>query len=290
MYKKREINEKKRRFNFRFSKSLGQNFLTDGNIIKNILDASLIGEEDLVIEIGPGMGAITEELVAGAKKVVAVELDSNLIPILQEIFAEASNLKLIHSDILKLDLARIIEEGKKELQKGEEFKAVRVVGNLPYYITTPIIMHILERSLEIDSITVMMQKEVAERIEAPPGGKNRGAISVAVQYYGNVEKICIVPKEVFYPVPKVDSAVLRIDLKKNLPMNDEERKIMFSVIKAGFGQRRKTLMNSLSGGLGLPKTIIEAVLKEVGIDKRRRAETLTIREFGNIAMKLKEMK
>ena len=280
------IKDIRERYGFRLTKSLGQNFLTDKNIIDNIIEASNIGENDLVIEIGPGIGVITKEAAAKAGSVIAVEIDKNLIPILQETLADETNVKIINRDILKTDLTAVIEEEKKNFPQME---SVRIIGNLPYYITTPIIMKLLEDGVPADSITVMMQKEVADRIKAAPGNKERGALSVAVQYYCQVVKVTDVPKEVFVPAPKVDSTVLRLDIRKEKPVELKDDKLFFKAVKSGFAQRRKTLLNSLASGTGLGKDKIGQILEEAGIDPGRRAETLDIDEFAKIANGMFEM-
>ena len=287
LYSPATIKDIRERYGFRLTKSLGQNFLTDKNIIDNIIEASNIGENDLVIEIGPGIGVITKEAAAKAGSVIAVEIDKNLIPILQETLADETNVKIINRDILKTDLTAVIEEEKKNFPQME---SVRIIGNLPYYITTPIIMKLLEDGVPADSITVMMQKEVADRIKAAPGNKERGALSVAVQYYCQVVKVTDVPKEVFVPAPKVDSTVLRLDIRKEKPVELKDDKLFFKAVKSGFAQRRKTLLNSLASGTGLGKDKIGQILEEAGIDPGRRAETLDIDEFAKIANGMFEMK
>jgi 16S rRNA (adenine1518-N6/adenine1519-N6)-dimethyltransferase len=286
LYSPATIKDIRERYGFRLTKSLGQNFLTDKNIIDNIIEASNIGENDLVIEIGPGIGVITKEAAAKAGSVIAVEIDKNLIPILQETLADETNVKIINRDILKTDLTAVIEEEKKNFPQME---SVRIIGNLPYYITTPIIMKLLEDGVPADSITVMMQKEVADRIKAAPGNKERGALSVAVQYYCQVVKVTDVPKEVFVPAPKVDSTVLRLDIRKEKPVELKDDKLFFKAVKSGFAQRRKTLLNSLASGTGLGKDKIGQILEETGIDPGRRAETLDIDEFAKIANGMFEM-
>ena len=209
-----------------------------------------------------------------------MEIDSKLIPILSETLAEYDNIKVINQDILKADVNKIIEEEKAA---GNFTGAVRIIGNLPYYITTPIIMGLLESGVKADSITVMMQKEVADRIKASPGSKTYGAISAAVQYYCIVEQIASVPKEVFVPRPKVDSAVLNLHIRKEKPVELTDEKMFFACIRSGFGQRRKTLLNSLTGTAGLSKEDIRNILSTAGIDPVRRAETLNMEEFAAIA-------
>lgn len=272
------INEIRGRHGFKNSKSLGQNFLTDKNIIDQIIDGADIGPEDLVIEIGPGLGVITYEAAQRAAKVIAVEIDQNLIPILKETLAECDNVEVINQDILKTDVNAII---RAEKEKG--IKGVKVIGNLPYYITTPIIMKLLEDGIEADSITVMMQKEVADRIKSAPGKKTYGAISVAVQYYCNVETVTNVPRDVFIPQPNVDSAVLRLDIRKEKPVELLDKDMFFQCVKAGFGQRRKTLLNSITGVEGVNKEIAKEALEACGIEVSRRAETLDLNEFAALS-------
>lgn len=280
LYAKQTIYDIKQTHNFNLSKSLGQNFLTDKNTIDNIVEGSQVCENDLVIEIGPGMGVITAELAQVAKRVVAIEIDKKLIPILEDTLEEFKNIEIKNADVLQVNFDEIVAEQKA--QYGE-FEHIRIVGNLPYYITTPIIMKILEDGAKVDSITVMMQKEVADRIMANPSTKARGALSVAVQYYCNIEKVTDVSKNVFVPVPKVDSTVLQLTLHKQKIVDLNDDKLFFKVIKSGFGQRRKTLLNSLSAGLMKSKDEISAILASVEINSMRRAETLTIDEFADIA-------
>jgi len=280
LYSPSTIADIKARYNFQLSKSLGQNFLTDVHIIERIVEGSGAGEDDLVIEIGPGIGVLTAEAAQVAAKVIAIEIDKNLIPILQETLGEFDNVQVINQDVLKTDLNQIIAD---ERAAGTFTGGVKIIGNLPYYITTPIIMGLLESGVEADSITVMMQKEVADRIKSAPGNKIYGAISAAVQYYCEVEQIAVVPKEVFVPRPKVDSAVLNLAVRKEKPVDLVDEKLFFACIKAGFGQRRKTLLNSLTGTAGLSKDEIKEVLSVAGIDPVRRAETLDMGEFAAIA-------
>ena len=280
LYAPSTIADIKERYNFQLSKSLGQNFITDRSIIERIIEGSGAGENDLLIEIGPGIGVLTAEAAEAAAKVIAVEIDRKLIPILSETLAEYDNVSIINQDILKTDVNKIIEEEKAA---GSFTGAVRIIGNLPYYITTPIIMGLLESGVKADSITVMMQKEVADRIKASPGGKIYGAISAAVQYYCTVEQIAVVPKEVFVPRPKVDSAVLNLYVRKEKPVELIDEKMFFACIRSGFGQRRKTLLNSLTGMAGLSKEEIKDVLSAADIDPVRRAETLSMKEFAAIA-------
>lgn len=280
LYAPSTIQQIRERHNFQLSKSLGQNFITDKSIIERIVEGADIGADDLVIEIGPGIGVLTAEAAKACARVVAIEIDKKLIPILSETLQEYDNIKVINQDILKTDLNEIIDA---ERDAGSFTGKVKIIGNLPYYITTPIIMGILEKGVAADSITIMMQKEVADRIKAKPGGKIYGAISVAVQYYCTVEQVASVPKEVFIPRPKVDSAVLKLCIREKRPVELIDERIFFACIKAGFGQRRKTLLNSLTGVSGLSRDDIKSVLGQADIDPVRRAETLSIEEFAAIA-------
>ena len=272
------------RYDFRLSKSLGQNFITDENVIEGIVEGAGITGDDLVIEIGPGIGVLTARAAEAAGRVVAVEIDEKLIPILAETLVGYDNIRVINRDILKTDINGIIEEERKEGFSG----CVKIIGNLPYYITTPIIMKLLEDGIQADSITVMMQKEVADRIRSGPGSRTYGAISVAVQYYCTVEEIMKVPRDVFIPRPKVDSAVLKLTLRDEPSVAPSDKKAFFACVKAGFGQRRKTLLNSLTGYLDMSKEDVGKVLALADIDPRRRAETLSIQEFSRISDKASE--
>lgn len=275
LYEPSTIKKIREEYGFKFSKSLGQNFLTDKNIIDEIVDGAGIGQEDTVLEIGPGIGVITYEAAKLAKKIIAVEIDKSLLPILAETLSEYDNVKVINEDILKLDINKLIED--------EGMKNVKIMGNLPYYITTPIIMKILEEGVKASSITIMMQKEVADRIKAGPGTKAYGALSVAVQYYCTVDKVASVPRSVFVPQPNVDSIVLRLNIRSEKAVKMDNEKLFFDCVKAGFGQRRKTLLNSLQKVNGVDKNIVMQSLASAGIDESRRAETLTIEEFALIA-------
>lgn len=278
LYAPSTIGEIKEKYGFRLSKSLGQNFLTDKNIIDKIIDATDITDEDLVIEIGPGIGVLTKEAACLAKRVIAVEIDRNLIPILKDTLCEFDNVEIINQDVLKTDLNQLISDSG--------CSGVKIIGNLPYYITTPIIMNLLEKQVHADSITIMMQKEVADRIRSGPGTKAYGALSVAVQYYCTVSAVAAVPREVFYPAPKVDSAVLRLDIRKDKPVSLLDERMFFRCVKAGFGQRRKTLLNSLSQLGDFSKDAIRESLLAAGIDEKRRAETLSLEEFAALADQL----
>lgn len=280
LYSPSTIKEIRDRHNFKLSKSLGQNFITDRNVLEQIIEGADIGPEDLVIEIGPGIGVLTAEAAERAARVVAVEIDEKLIPILKETLGGFDNVRILNRDILKTDLKEIIRE---EAEGGTFTGDVRVIGNLPYYITTPIIMKLLEEAVPAASITIMMQKEVADRIRSGPGTKSYGAISVGVQYYCDVNKVASVPRDVFIPQPKVDSTVLNLVPLKEKRIQAADEKVFFSCVKAAFAQRRKTLLNSLSSAGGMEKDTVRRILENAGIDPGRRAETLTMEEFGRLA-------
>lgn len=263
----------------RANKALGQNFLIDEEVIEAIIDGSDVTEDSLVIEIGPGEGALTTRLAERAGRVVAVELDERLVRLLNVKLFGDENVEIIHGDILEVDLNEII----KERMEKYELTNVRVVGNLPYYITTPIIMKLLEMGTKADSITVMMQKEVGDRLIAEPGTKQSGAITYSVHYYSEVSKVIDAGSECFYPAPKVDSVVLRLDLLDGKPVEPADEDFYFKTIKAGFSQRRKTLLNSLTTLEGFDKKVIEEALDEAGIAPNRRAESLTMQEFAALS-------
>ncbi|NLY87332.1 MAG: 16S rRNA (adenine(1518)-N(6)/adenine(1519)-N(6))-dimethyltransferase RsmA [Clostridiales bacterium] len=265
-------------------KSLGQNFLVDEGVVEAIIEGSNVNQNSLVIEIGPGTGVLTCPLADRAGKVIAIELDERMISPLRVKTFSYGNVSIIHEDILKVDLNKLIEE---ELQVGN-LNNVRVVGNLPYYITTPIIMKLLESNLNVDSITAMMQKEVGDRIAAEPGTKLAGAITYSVNYYAEVTKVIDVERESFFPIPKVDSVVLRMDLRKGKAVHVTDETFLFKCIKAGFSQRRKTLLNSLTALENYKKNEIEKALTLAGIEKNRRAESLSMEEFASLAKVLQE--
>lgn len=253
-------------YGFSFKKSLGQNFLIDVNILTNIIAEAGIDDTTAAIEIGPGIGALTEQLARHADKVVAFEIDQRLLPILGETLSEYNNVHIINEDILKADVAGMIEEHFEEGQK------IRVVANLPYYITTPILMKLLMDRLPVDSITVMIQKEVADRMAAEPNTKSYGSLSIAVQYYTKARVALNVPKTVFMPQPNVDSSVLHLEMREEPPVHVDDESFFFDVVKATFGQRRKTLMNNLARHFKgtLDKEEIRSRLAEVNIDPQRR--------------------
>ncbi len=267
------------------SKSLGQNFLVDEDVIEAIVEGSSITEDTLVIEIGPGTGALTLPMAERAGWLVAVELDERVIPGLRVKTFSLGNVEIIHDDILKVDLRELID---RELAE-HDLKEVRIVGNLPYYITTPIIMKLLEADTGAASITAMMQKEVGDRIAAEPGTKLSGAITYSVHYYAEVTEIAEAGRECFYPVPKVDSVVLRMDIRDECPVSVSDEDLFFRCIRAGFSQRRKTLLNSLSSLGDYDKTQIAEALDRAGIEHERRAESLSMEEFAALADSLKEV-
>lgn len=266
---------------FRFSKSLGQNFLTDESVLDKMIAGSGIDKETNVIEIGPGFGTLTQRLLMNAKKVVAIEIDKTAIPILEENLCEFDNLKIINEDVLKCDLKKIIAD---EFGGGK----VKIVANLPYYITTPIIMHILESRIDAEALCIMIQKEVAQRIAAKPSTKDYGALSVAVNYYAEPQLICHVPPSAFIPMPKVSSSVILLKIRDAAPVCVADEKGYFKVVKAAFGQRRKTLLNALSNSPAIPLSKEETanVLLQCGIDEKRRGETLSLEDFANISNRI----
>ncbi|WLD93454.1 16S rRNA (adenine(1518)-N(6)/adenine(1519)-N(6))-dimethyltransferase RsmA [Alkalihalobacillus sp. AL-G] len=270
------------KFNFKFKKSLGQNFLIDQNILNKIVDSAKVTSKSGVIEIGPGIGALTEHLAKRAQKVVAFEIDQRLIPILNETLQDYSNVKIIHSDVLEANVDQVI---KDELDEVEDLV---VVANLPYYVTTPIIMKLLTEKLPIRSIVVMIQKEVAERMAAQPGTKDYGSLSIAVQYYAKPKTEVKVPKTVFVPQPNVDSSVISLNLREAAPVEVKDEDFFFKVVRSSFAQRRKTLLNNLQNNLFTKeqKPQIEAALEEIEIDGRRRGESLSIEEFAILSNKL----
>lgn len=267
------------RHGFSFSKGLGQNFLINPSVCPRMAEMSGAGEGVGVIEIGPGIGVLTQELCQLADKVVAVEIDKRLIPVLGETLADFDNVKVVNEDVLKLDLHKLIEE---------EFQGMKVVvcANLPYYITSPIIMSLLEEKLPIEAITVMVQKEAAQRICAEVGTRQSGAVTVAVNFYSKAEMLFTVSAGSFMPAPKVNSAVIRLDVNKEPVVEVADTKKFFRVVKAAFGQRRKTISNSLSSGLGMEKSAVNQLLDDCGISLTARAEQLTMEDFGKIAERL----
>ena len=263
------------------NKNLGQNFLIDESVIIDACDSANIKKEDLVIEIGPGLGTLTKFILERAGKVICVELDERMIDILKERFFLYENFEIINEDILKVDLHKLIKE-----EKNENIKNVKIVANLPYYITTPIIMKLLEERLDLQSITVMVQKEVAERLIAVPGEKFTGAITYSVYYYADSENVRVVDKSSFIPEPSVESEVINLKIRENPPVNVNNEELFFKLIKIAFMQRRKTLVNSLSNSGFIEKNKIIEILKQLNINENIRAEKLSIQDFANIANKI----
>ena len=264
------------KYNAHANKGYGQNFLIDQNVVDGILEKAEVCKDDLIIEIGPGLGNLTSPLLENAGKVICIELDPKMVSILNDRFSLYKNFELINEDVLKVDLNKLIED-------NSQFKTAKVVANLPYYITTPIIMKLLEDKLKLESITVMVQKEVAERLADKPGGKEVGSITYSINYYTNPEIIIDVPRDSFIPAPNVDSAVIKLDVLKEPKVNVLDEQLFFKVIKFSFLQKRKTLINSLSNSGLLPKDFLEEMLNSLGIDLKVRAEQLTLENFAQIA-------
>lgn len=268
-----------KKYGIRANKDLGQNFLINNEVVENIVNSSEISQDDMVIEIGPGLGTLTKYLLEKAGKVLCIELDKKMIEILEDRFEEYSNFEIINDDVLKVDLNKIIKENKE----NEKIKNVKIVANLPYYITTPIIMKLLEEKLDIESITVMIQKEVADRLIEIPGGKNTGAITHTVYYYCESEKIMEVPNSSFIPEPEVTSEVIKMKLRKAPAVKIENSKVMFMVIKSAFMQRRKTLLNALTNTkVFVSKEEGTQILKTLNLNENVRAEELSLQDFANI--------
>lgn len=266
------------KYNFNFQKKFGQNFLIDTRVLERIIAAAGVTKEDFVLEIGPGIGTMTQYLCEHARAVAAVEIDKNLIPILADTLSEYDNVEVINDDILKVDINRLA----KERNGG---KPIKVVANLPYYITTPIIMGLFESHVPIDSITIMVQKEVADRMQVGPGTKDYGALSLAVQYYAKPEIVANVPPNCFMPRPNVGSAVIRLTRHKEVPVQVADEKLMFRIIRASFNQRRKTLVNGLNNAPDIPfskEKIVEAIA-ELGVNPSIRGEALTLEQFAKLS-------
>lgn len=273
-----EIIEK---YHFSFQKKFGQNFLVDSSILDRIIESAQITKEDCVLEIGPGIGTMTQCLAEEAGAVVAVEIDKNLIPVLEDTLSAYENVTVINADILKLDLNRIVEE-----HNGG--RPIKVVANLPYYITTPIIMALFEKHVPLHSVTIMVQKEVADRMQVGPGTKDYGALSLAVQYYAKPEVVTKVPADCFMPKPNVDSAVIRLTRYEKPPVEVEDEAWLFAVIRASFNQRRKTLANGLAnaGYPGIGRKQVEEALSDMGLSTMIRGETLTLEQFSELSNRL----
>ena len=265
------------RYGFNFQKKYGQNFLIDTHVLDKIIGAAQIGPDDFVLEIGPGIGTMTQYLAEAAGKVVAVEIDRNLLPILQETLADYDNVKVIHADVLSLDLEKLVQE-----ENGG--RPIKVVANLPYYITTPIIMALFEQHVPLANVTVMVQKEVAARMKSGPGSKDYGALSLAVQYYAEPYIVANVPCNCFMPRPNVDSAVIRLTRYEEPPVQVKDEKMLFKIIRASFNQRRKTLQNGLnnSSELNFTKDQIAAAIAEAGFSPSVRGEALTLEQFAKL--------
>ena len=273
------------KYNFAFQKKFGQNFLIDTHVLDKIISAAGITKEDTVLEVGPGIGTMTQRLSQAAGQVIAVEIDTNLIPILKDTLQDCENVTVINEDILKIDIKKMAEE------KGGG-RPVKVVANLPYYITTPIIMGLFESGVPIDNITVMVQKEVADRMKEGPGSKDYGALSLAVQYYAEPEIVANVPPNCFIPRPNVGSAVIRLTRHKEMPVEVKDPALMFKIIRASFNQRRKTLQNGLGNAPELPytKEQIAAAIAEMGLTPTIRGEALSLAQFAQLSDILGEMK
>ncbi len=263
------------------NKSLGQNFLIDDEAVENIVEAANLSNNDMVIEIGPGLGTLTAKLLEKAGKVISIELDDRMIEILNDRFSLYNNFMLLHEDVLKVDLNKLIDENI------ENMKSVKIVANLPYYITTPIIMKLLEDNLNIESITVMIQKEVADRITAIPGEKNSGAITYSVYYYADAKEVCFVSKDCFIPAPEVNSEVINLHIRGERAVKVKSEEMFFKVIKASFMQRRKTLLNGLvNSSIVRDKETGKSLLKDIGLPENIRGENLSIEQFAKLADEL----
>ncbi len=265
------------RHGFSFSKSLGQNFLIDGTVCPRMAEAAVESPEDGVLEIGPGVGVLTAQLGLRAKKVVSVELDRRLIPVLSETLGEFQNVEIVCGDVLKLNLASLLRE------KFADCRKVSACANLPYYITSPVIMKLLEERLPLSQIVVMVQKEAAERLCAEVGTREAGAVTVAVQYYANAEALFSVDRTSFMPAPNVDSAVMRLCIRERPEYTLKDEKFFFALVKAAFAQRRKTAQNGISAGLSLKKETVAAALTEIGLRSDIRAEKMTMQDLSSLA-------
>lgn len=271
------------KYSFAFQKKFGQNFLIDSNILENIVKSAEVTKDDFVLEIGPGIGTMTQYLCEAARQVVAVEIDKMLIPILEDTLSEYDNVEVINQDVLKVDIKSLAEE-----KNGG--KPIKVVANLPYYITTPIIMGLFESGVPIESITIMVQKEVADRMQTGPGTKDYGALSLAVQYYADAKVMLTAPAQCFMPRPNVDSAVIKLTRHQNPTVDVKDEKLMFKIIRASFNQRRKTLVNGLknSSELNFSKEAIVDAIAAIGKPETIRGEALTLDEFAQLSNYLRE--
>ena len=267
-----------KKYNISANKKLGQNFLINDEVIDGIICASNVNKNDLVIEIGPGLGTLTKRLLENSGKVICIELDTRMIGILNDRFKFYNNFEVINEDVLKVDLNKLINENK-----NKELKTAKIVANLPYYITTPIVMKLLEDKLDIESITVMVQKEVADRLVDVPGGKNSGAITYGVNYYTKPEKVIDVPNTAFIPAPEVNSSVIKLNVLDKPSVEVKNEELLFKIIKMAFMQKRKTLLNGLTNGNLASKEEIEKMLTDLGFDLRIRGEKLSLEDFARIA-------
>ena len=273
-----------KKYGIKANKDLGQNFLINNEVVENIIKSSDVSKEDLIIEIGPGLGTLTKRLLENAGKVICIELDKKMIKILNDRFGDYSNFEIINDDVLKVDLNKIIKENL-----NNNIKKAKIVANLPYYITTPIIMKLLEDKLDIDSIVVMIQKEVAERLIETPGGKNTGAITHTIFYYCESEKVMEVPNSSFIPEPEVTSEVIKMKLRKKPAVELDNPKVMFMIIKSAFMQRRKTLLNSLTNAqVFTNKQEGLEILKKLNLEGNVRAENLKLEDYANIAREIEK--
>lgn len=271
------------KYKFVFQKKFGQNFLIDEHVLGKIIRSAEITEDDFVVEIGPGIGTLTQYLAASAREVAAIEIDDALIPILEDTLSAYDNVTVIHEDVLKVDLCKLAEE-----KNGG--RPIKVVANLPYYITTPIIMGLFENHVPVESITIMVQKEVADRMKTGPGSKDYGALSLAVQYYAKPELVANVPPNCFMPRPRVGSAVIRLTRHTEVPVQADDEKLMFRIIRASFNQRRKTLVNGLGNApeLHIPKEVTTEVLEEMNLSVSVRGEALTLAQFAELSNRIGE--
>ncbi len=275
-----------KKFNLRPTKSLGQNFLNDGGVLKEIANAAQLTNGDIVLEIGPGLGSLTSELAKTAAMVVAVEIDKHLIPAVKENLKTYTNVKIINEDIMKLNIEETISDARKLLHDDSSGPMpLKIVANLPYYITTPVIMMLLESKIEAETMVFMIQKEVADRMMAKPGGKDYGALSVAVQYYSKPSVVTDVPPHCFIPQPGVVSTVVRLDIHKTAPVTLKDQALFFKVVRAAFAQRRKTLINAMfnAGAFNLSKEQLKELLVKIGIGENQRGETLSIEQFAELS-------
>lgn len=268
------------KYHFNFQKRFGQNFLIDTRVLDKIIGSAEITKQDCVLEIGPGIGTMTQYLAESAREVVAVEIDKALIPILEETLSAYDNVTIVNADILKVDIGKLVKE-------KNDGKPIKVVANLPYYITTPIIMGLFESHVPLISITIMVQKEVAERMQVGPGTKDYGALSLAVQYYAKPEIVANVPPNCFIPRPTVGSAVIRLTRHQQPPVQVDSEKHMFAMIRASFNQRRKTLVNGLLNGMGIPRDVILKALEKMGLSPTVRGEALTLEEFAVLSNEIR---